>query len=224
MNPGGFDTEGFADISLFGQLGWKWDEGLRLIPKNESLDDLEDWRFTFFGGFTAPTGDANTRDRNGTIDPGKSTGFGEPSYAFGLTVTKMVTERFTFDLELSRNAFIENTYADGNRTRFGTEYRINPALVYRLWQSAAHRLRFDVSLEPQYLNLGRDRTNGKDERATGGQIFYLLPGLRMYWRQLSLGVGCKVPVATALNEENEQQGGEGTEAFRFIFTFSALVP
>jgi len=221
---GGFDTEGFADLSLFTQLGWKWDEGPRLIPPTESLDDLEDWHFTFFGGFTIPTSNANERDRNGTIDPGKSTGFGEPSYAFGLTATKMLADRLTFNLELSRNAFIENTYDDGNRTRFGTEYRVNPGLIYRLWEHEAHRLRLDVSLEPQYLNLGRDRTNGSDERATGGHILYMLPGVRAYWRQVSLGLGVKVPAWTDLNEERDQQGGEGTEHYRVIFTLSVLVP
>ncbi len=222
--PGGFDTYGFADLSLFGQLGWKWDEGLRLIPETESLDDLEDWHFTFFGGVTVPTGDANKSDRDGNIDPGKSTGFGKPSYSLGLTATKMLTDRVTFNIELSRTAFIENTYDDGNRTRFGTEYRINPAVICRVWENSPLQLRLDVALEPQYLNLGRDRTNGEDERATGGHIVYLLPGLRAYWKQLSVGLGIKMPVWTDLNEEREQQGGEGTEQFRFLFTFSALLP
>jgi len=85
-------------------------------------------------------------------------------------------------------------------------------------------LRLDVSLEPQYLNLGRDRTNGQNERATGGNIFYLLPGVRAYWKKLSLGLGVKVPVWTDLNEEDEQQGGEGTEDYRFLFTFSVMFP
>lgn len=222
--PGGFDTRGFADISLFGQLGFKWDEGLQLIPANESLDDLEDWRFTLFGGVTIPTGDENRRDRNGNIDPGKSTGFGAPSYLTGLTVTKTITDRLTFNLELSRNAFIENRYADGNRTRFGTEYRVNPALIFRTYTNLSQKLRLDVSVEPQYLHLGRDRTNGQNERATGGDILYMLPGIRGYWRNLSLATGVKIPVWKNLNEENEQQGGEGTEDYRFIFTFSVLLP
>ena len=222
--PGGFDTNGFADISFYTQLGFKWDEGLRLIPENESLDDLEDWHFTLFGGATAPTGDANVRDDDGNIDPGKSTGFGEPSYSVGLTATKTLTSRLTFDLELSRIGFIENKYADGNRTRFGAEYRVNTAMIYRAFTHAARELRLDVSLEPQYLNLGRDRTNGQNERATGGSIFYLLPGVRAYWKKLSLGLGVKVPVWTDLNEENEQQGGEGTEDYRFLFTFSVMFP
>lgn len=222
--PGGFDTRGFADVSLFAQLGWKWDEGALLIPENESLDDLEDWHFTFFGGVTFPTGDENLRDRNGDIDAGKSTGFGEPSYSLGLTATKMLSDRLTTGLELSRNAFVENTYADGSRTRFGTEYRINSALIFRAYTNTRRELRADLSLEPQYLNLGRDRSNGQNQRATGGQILYLLPGLRAYWKKLSVGLGIKVPVWTDLNEESEQQGGEGKEDYRFIFTFSSLLP
>ena len=222
--PGGFNTSGFADISLFGQFGFKWDEGWQLIPANESLDDLEDWHFTLFGGVTIPTGDDNLRDSNGNIDPGKSTGFGTPSYLTGLTVTKTLTDRLTANLELSRNAFIENGYADGNRTRFGTEYRVNPALIYRMYTNPTKKLRLDLSLEPQYLKLGRDRTNGQNERATGGDMLYLLPGLRGYWRNLSIAAGVKVPVWTNLNEESEQQGGEGTEDYRFIFTFSLLFP
>ena len=222
--PGGFSSSGLGDISLFGQLGFKWDEGLQLIPENESLDDLEDWRFTVFGGVTIPTGDANLRDRNGNIDPGKSTGFGSPSYLTGLTVTKTLTDRLTFNLELSRNAFTANTYADGTRTRFGTEYRVNPALIYRTYTNPVKKLRLDLSIEPQYLKLGRDHTNGRGERATGGDILYMLPGLRGYWRNLSVATGVKVPVWMSLNEEGDQQGGEGTEDFRFIFTFSILLP
>lgn len=222
--PGGFDTRGFADISLFGQLGFKWDEGIQLIPETESLDDLEDWHFTVFGGATIPTGKENLRDDDGNIDPGKSTGFGSPSYQIGLTATKTLTDRLTFNIELSRNAFTENTYADGNRTRFGAEYRVNPAFIYRTYTNMEQKLRLDVSVEPQFLRLGRDRTNGMDERATGGDILYVLPGLRGYWRNLSVAAGVKVPIWKNLNEENDQQGGEGTENYRFIFTISVLFP
>ena len=222
--PGGFTTRGFADISLVGQLGFKWDEGLQLIPATESLDDLEDWRFTLFGGLSIPTGKENLRDRNGNIEPGKSTGFGTPSYLTGMTITKTITERLTFNLELSRNAFIENTYDDGNRTRFGTEYRVNPALIYRTYTDTTSKFRLDVSVEPQFLKLGRDRTNGQNEQATGGNMLYILPGLRGYWKNVSVATGVKFPVWKSLNEESEQQGGEGTEDYRFIFTFSVLFP
>ena len=53
-------------------------------------------------------------------------------------------------------------------------------------------------------------------------MLYLLPGFRAYWRNMSLGLGVKVPTWTDLNEEGEQQGGEGKEDYRLICTFSVL--
>ena len=108
--------------------------------------------------------------------------------------------------------------------RFGTEYRVNPALIYRTYTDTTSKLRLDVIVEPQFLKLGRDRTNGQNERATGGDMLYLLPGLRGYWRNVSVATGVKFPIWKNLNEESEQQGGEGTEDYRFIFTFSVLFP
>jgi hypothetical protein len=220
--PGGFDTHGFADMSLFGQIGFKYDEGFRLIPENESLDEMEDWHFTVFGGFTLATGNADLRDANGEIDPGKSTGFGSPSYSIGLTATREFTPRLTFNQELSYIGFTENTYDDGNRTRFGEEIRANSALIYRAYTDMDRKLRVDLALEALYLHLGRDETNGVPEQATGGDMIYGMPGVRIYWRNLSLGLGYKTPIWKDLNEQDEQQGGEGTEAYRLIISFSAL--
>jgi hypothetical protein len=220
--PGGFNTHGFADMSLYGQLGFKYDDGWQLIPENESLDDLEDWHFTVFGGLTLPTGDPNIRDRNGEIDPGKSTGFGKPSWSLGLTATKMMSPRWTFNQELSTIGFQEYEYDDGNRTKFGQEIRANSALIYRAYTDLDRKLRVDLAIEGQYLYLGRDRTNGVDERATGGDMIYAMPGVRVYWNNISAAVGVKTPVWTDLNEEGEQQGGEGTEDYRLVFAVSTL--
>lgn len=219
---GGFDTHGFADVSLFGQLGFTYDQGWRLIPENESLDDLEDWHFTVFGGFTLPTGNPNLRDSSGEIDPGKSTGFGNPAYSLGLTATKMLSPRLTFNQELSYIGFQDYRYADGNRTQFGEEVRANSALVYRLYTNMERRFRLDLALEAHYLHLGRDRTNGVPEPATGGDMIYGLPGIRVYWHNVSVGLGYKTVLWKNLNEQDEQQGGEGTERERLLLTFSAL--
>lgn len=220
--PGGFDTHGFADASLFAQVGFKYDQGLRLNPASESLDDQEDWHFTVFGGFTLPTGDPDLRDRNGDIDPGKSTGFGEPSYTLGFTATRMLTSHLTFNLELSMIGFQEHRYADGNRTRFGTEQRVNTALAYRAYTDLERGLRLDLVLEAQYLGLGRDRSNGVPEVGTGGDMLYLLPGVRLYWEQASIAVGIKRPVWTDLNEQPLQQGAEGREDYRLVLSGSVL--
>lgn len=219
---GGYDTHGWADASLFAQVGFKFDEGLGLNPGRESLDDLEDWHFTVFAGVTFPTGEADLRDRAGTIDPGKSTGFGENSYSAGVTATKMFSQRWTFNAELSGIWFEEHEYADGNRTEFGTETRLNTALAYRAHTDPGRSLRLDLVGELQYLGLGRDRSNGMDERATGGDMVYFMPGVRLYWDRLSIAAGVKAPVWTDLNEEDEQQGAEGKEDYRLVFSLSYL--
>ncbi len=218
-----FNTSGFADLSLLGLLGFKYDEGLHLVPRSESLDDLEDWHFTVYGGLTLPTGDANVRDADGNIDPGMSLGFGKPAFSAGATATKPIRDRLTIVGETSYIYFQEYEYADGNRAQFGDEFRLNFALCYRLLARAKAKLRLDANMEANYLHLGRDETNGVGELATGGHILYLLPGIRAYWRNVSVGVGVKVPTLTDLNEESDQQGAEGKENYRFILTFSMLL-
>jgi hypothetical protein len=222
VEDGSSNSSGLADMSLMGVLGFKYDEGFRLTPEDESLDDLEDWHFTFYGGLTIPTGDPNVRTDSNEIDPGMSLGFGKPSFMAGLTATKPLTERLTWVGETSYIHFLEYEYDDGNRTRFGTEYRLNSAFTYRLLTLPRSKLRLDAQLEANYLWLGRDETNGSGERATGGHMLYLLPGIRAYWWTTSVGLGVKFPTWTKLNEESEQQGAEGKEDYRLIFTVSLL--
>ncbi|HJV93131.1 MAG TPA: hypothetical protein VJ572_06600, partial [Azonexus sp.] len=150
---GGFTTRGWADVSVMGQLGFKYDNGFRLIPANESLDDLEDWHFSLLAGASLPTGEPNRRDRNGDIDPSKSTGFGKPSFNFGLTASKMLTERLTFNLEASTIRFQEYRYTDGNRLRFGAENRLNAAFAWRGYTNADLKFRLDPVFELQYLDI-----------------------------------------------------------------------
>jgi hypothetical protein len=223
-----FDTKGATDISVMGQLGFKYDKGLQLVPANESLDDLEDWHFSVFLGTTVPTGNPNLKDRAGNINPGKSTSFGKPSSTLGFTASKMLTKDLTFNTELSTIRFREHRYASdtnnpaGLTTRFGKEDRLNVGLAYRLYTNPEQRFRLDASLEVQYLALGRDRQNGADQSATGGKIMYLLPGVRFYKDSLSFAFGIKTPYWTKLNEATDQQGAEGKEKYRLIFSVSTV--
>lgn len=219
---GGQDSRGFADLSLMAQIGFKYDKGFMLVPENESLDDLEDWHFSLFGGASLPTGDADHRLNDGSIDPGKSLGFGKPSYTLGITMSKMLSERLTLSLEASAIRFQEYTYDDGQTMRFGAENRLNAALAYRGWTVPDKLFRLDPVLELQYLNLGRDKADGVYEAATGGQMVYVLPGLRAYWQNTSFALGVKMPVWTDLNESDQQQGAEGKERYRLICTASVL--
>lgn len=219
---GGLGSRGWADVSVMGQIGFKYDDGFRLVPANESLDDLEDWHFTVFGGASLPSGDADHRLADGSIDPGKSLGFGKSSWSLGATATKELTRDLTFNLEASVIRFQEYTYADGQRVRFGDENRLNASLAQRLITDPDSRFRLDGVLEAQYLALGRDVENGSGAEATGGRMLYLMPGLRLYKDNMSFALGYKKPAWTRLNESDQQQGAEGKEKYRIVFSASLL--
>lgn len=200
-----FNTAGFADISLNAVIGFKLDRGLHLIPASESLDDLEDWHFSTYGGLSLPTGDPNIANADGAIDPGMSLGFGLPSFNIGASGTRMLSARTTWCLDTSWTRFLEYEYDDGTRLRFGSEYRASSALAVRLLAHAEPSLRLDANLEVAYLGLGRDEIAGGGEEATGGRMLYVMPGTRLFLGPTSLAVGVKVPTWTDLNEESEQQ-------------------
>lgn len=222
--PGGLDSKGWADLSVMGQVGFKYEpgEGLKLVPAKESLDDQEDWHFTVFGGGTLPTGNANHRLSDGSIDPGKAHGFGRNSWSLGVTATKQITRDLTFNLEASTIRFREYRYDDGNQVKFGTENRLNGSLAYRLHTNPDKRFRVDGVIEAQYLALGRDIENGVGAQATGGKMLYLVPGVRLYKDNMSFAFGYKKPAWTNLNESSQQQGAEGKEKYRLIFSGSVL--
>lgn len=218
-----YSQSGLGDISLTGTLGFKYDDGFKLMPKSESLDDWYDWHFSFFFGLTLPTGDPDLRGGpEAEIDPGMSMGFGKPSLMLGLATTHLITDKDTLNMDVSWIGFQENTYDDGNEFRFGDEWRADIAWVHKLATNPERKSRWDAALEANFLHLNRDESFGTGEVATGGDMLYVLPGVRYYVDNLSLALGVKVPVWTDLNEEDEQQGAEGKEEYRAIFTFSAL--
>lgn len=226
--PGGLDSRGPTDLAVAAVLGFKYDGGFRLVPASESLDDLQDWHFTLNLGMSLPTGDADHRLGDGSIDPGKSLGFGQPSFNYGLTATKQFSDNDTAVFELSRIVFRKNRYApDGDpatpdTVRFGTETRLNAALSHRLMTDPGSRFRLDGNLELNYLNLQRDVEDGVPATAAGGDMVYGVLGLRLYQGASSLGLAVKRPIRTRLNEEAQQQGSEGKEKYRLVMTFSAL--
>jgi hypothetical protein len=217
-----FTTSGVGDVALTGTVSFKYDGGFRLVPESESLDDWYDWHFSAYAGLTLPTGDANIRDAGGSIDPGQSLGFGEPSFLLGVATTRLLTDRQTLHLDLSYIYFQENRYDDGVNFQFGGESRFNAAWVYKLATNAAAASRWDLSVEGNYLALARDKTEGVCDVATGGDIFYVHPGVRYYKNNVSLALGVKVPVSAQLNEEDQQQGAEGGERYRLELTASVL--
>lgn len=228
--PGGLNSRGLTDLSLAMVVGFKYDNQFMLVPANESLDDLQDWHFTVNLGTTLPTGDANHRLADTSIDPGKSLGFGKPSFSYGLTATKQFTDNDTMVFEASQIRFQkyhydadpEGGFPDGVSVKFGTETRFNAAISHRLMTNPETKFRLDGNAELNFLSLGRDVEDGVPGIAGGGKMLYGVLGLRFYKGATSFGVAVKKPIWTDLNEESQQQGSEGKEKYRLVTTFSAL--
>jgi hypothetical protein len=224
---GGYGSNvGMGDTNLMLSFGWKWDEGLRLIPQKESLDELADWHFLLWASCTLPLGPTERKADNGEyFAPDMQTGFGAPSPAVGLAVLKQLATDFTGMVEVNYQYFFTRDYSF-TRYQFGAETRVNAGLVYRAYGKG--RVRLDAVAEVVGLNLQRDREDvdlGGPEsmtslRASGGNILYGSLGVRAYLGRLALGVGVKRAVAKQLNEAAEQQGAEGLEDFRISFALS----
>ncbi len=227
---GGLDSRGPTDLSLALAIGFKYDQRFMPVPANENLDDLQDWHFTLNLGISLPTGDANHRLDDGSIDPGKALGFGQASYNYGLTASKQFSDNDTLVFEASQIRFQRYRYAPdpvggfpaGVSVKFGTETRLNAAMAHRLMINPETKFRIDGNAELNYLSLGRDVEDGVPGTAGGGKMVYGVLGLRFYKNATSFGVAIKKPIWTRLNEEAQQQGSEGKEKYRLITTFSAI--
>jgi hypothetical protein len=235
MGQYSYTNSGFADISLMAVSGFKYDRGFKLVPKNESLDDLMDWHFTVYGGVSVPTGNPNkydrARDPKGEFEADMATGFGKPAFTVGFTSTKQLISfpKLTFVFDTNYIKFLEHTYnfrdtptAPKKRYKFGDEFRLNTALAYRLYTNVEKKFRADALLEANFQYNQRDKEDGMKLEGSGGKILYGVVGTRLYYKSSSLGVGVKVPVWKRLNEESQQQGGEGKERYRLILTISVL--
>lgn len=207
-----------GDLGLMATLALKWDEGLRLVPSKESLDELMDWHFAIYGGFSLPTGPSDTkRNETEAFSPDMQTGFGAPSLTVGLAATKQVSEVFTYLAEVNYLYFFPHSYTD-TQYQFGSETRINNALSVRVFGQG--NLRADLVGEVLFLHLKRDRERDAETgnmlpvRASGGAIFYGALGIRLTYGIWSLALGAKRAFLSILNEKSEQQGSEGLENVR----------
>lgn len=208
-------NQGLGDTNLMLSAAFKWDEGLKLTPEKESLDELADWHFGVWAACSLPVGPTDHRDDNGDFyAPDMQTGFNGPSPAVGLMVMKQLSTDFTMLLEANHQAFFEQSYAFSPAItyQFGAETRANAALSWRAW--AAGTSRVDLVPELSMLNLQRDREDGVQLQASGGTILYGQLGARWTIGSLSLGASIKRAVAKSLNEAADQQGSEGLEDFR----------
>jgi hypothetical protein len=215
-------NEGLADMKFQFTYGFHYDPGVG-FSRNKGEDvavSMEGTRRTYITVsfmMGMPTGDFHEKI-NGTVDPGMQPGFGAPSYTLGLAAARRFGS-FTMNAELSADFFTER-----ENFQFGKEQRANLAAVYELYgEPKSFVSKFDGVLELNFLHLGRDQENGEGLTATGGNILYLSPGLRLSMPSLqnaNLGLSVKLPVWKDLNEQDQQQGAEGLEKYRVITTLS----
>jgi hypothetical protein len=216
------DNDGIGDIRFMGILGFNYDgKEVRLNSAKETAVTLEGKKktyFSFYGGFTLPTGKTNL-ELGGEVDPTMQPGFGSPSYTVGFNAARALLRSFTLVFDTAYDVFTER-----NSFKFGNELRTNLAGVYELYgKSEKFISKIDGILELNFLNIARDEEGGKGLKATGGNIFYLSPGIRFAFPKLynaNLGILIKFPIFKDLNEQDQQQGSEGLEKYRAIFSLS----
>jgi hypothetical protein len=230
MDGGVGRNRGLGDTNAMVAFGWKWDEGFRLIPPKESLDELADWHFLLWAACTLPTGPTERLDGNGEpLAPDMQTGFGEPSPSVGLSVLKQVASDWTVLGEMNYQRFFTHDYSF-TRYRFGAETRLNLAGVYRAY--ARGRTRIDLVGELTGLRLQRDQEDADGAgslpmvalSASGGTILYGSLGVRAMFGRVIVGLGIKRAALARLNEADEQQGSEGLERFRLSFSLGGSIP
>jgi hypothetical protein len=215
---------GIGDIKFLFNLGFNYDPSIKAIRLNSARDTaitLEETKktyFSLFGGFTLPTG-KNRKELGGEIDPGMQPGFGSPTYTIGFSTARQLTGALTLTADTSYEIFTRK-----DRFKFGNEWRANLAGVYELYGKPEGLIsKIDGILELNLLNIARDEEGREKQRATGGTILYLSPGLRISFPKPlngSLGMMLKFPTLKDLNEKREQQGAEGLEKVRAIVTLS----
>ena len=220
-------NEGFGDIRFMGILGFNYDgKEVKLNSAKETAVSLEKGverrkktYFSFYGGFTLPTGKTNL-ELGGVAEPAMQPGFGSPSYTVGFNAARNVFGSLTLVFDTAYDIFTERM----DSFKFGNEWRVNLATVQELYGKPEKFIsKIDGVLELNFLNISRDQERGEGLRASGGNILYLSPGLRFAFPKLqnaNLGLLIKFPVLKSLNEQDEQQGSEGYEKYRAIFTLS----
>jgi hypothetical protein len=211
-------NSGLGDTNLMVSGSFKWDEGLRLAPRKESLDELEDWHFGLWGSVSLPTGPTTHRDPSGEpFRPDMQTGFRGPSAAAGLSALKQLASALTVLGEVNHQRFFDQRYSQaGYRYQFGAETRLNAALAWRAWAGAETRV--DLVPELSGLRLERDREDGSPRAASGGDVLYGSIGVRATFGALSVGFAAKRVLARRLHEQPLQQGSEGLEDHRGALT------
>ncbi len=224
-------SQGFGDINLILHYGFKYGsrdgfKGWYSLDADDTAGEeytIPEWKFGVSFSMTLPSGKIHNTDKNGDLLPvGSQTGFAVPAYNFTAMTSKMFAPHWTWNADVQFRTFAFNGGSGGGKP--GNESRLNNAVMYEAVENPGGFLsRLDLILEANILDLRMDMDeNRKQDTATGGTILYLSPGMRFtFYDNFSLGLLYKDVTWKDLNNESEQQGGEGLEEYRFIATVSA---
>ncbi len=214
-------SEGFGDVEILFQLGFKYGNrnGIKdwyLFDNDDSTGadyTMNDLKCSILAGLTVPNGTTTNKDNHDeTFGLGMQPGFGAPTFSITGVVSKMVLPSFTLGADT-----VFRTFTQTNEGKAANEWRVNVAGVYDIYEKKGAWLsRFDVIGEANYLHLTKDiDENRLEDPATGGDILYLTPGVRITFAdRLSMGAAVMFPTWTNLNQKDEQQGAEGLEEYR----------
>ncbi len=223
-------SQGFGDINLILQYGFKHGsrDGFKgwysLGPDDVAGKEYTqpEWKFGLSFSMTLPSGKIHNTSSNGTpYGVGSQTGFAVPAYNVTGIVSKMFAPHWTWSADVQFRTFAFNGGPGGGKP--GNETRVNNAIMYEAIENQGGFLsRLDLILEANMLDLRKDMDENRiQDDATGGTMLYLSPGVRFTFNdKTSLGLLYKEIVWKDLNNEDEQQGGEGLEEYRFIATLS----
>ena len=214
-------SRGVGDAKFLLNLGFNYSgsDGFQLNDEDDTVVNLAENHKTFLGltgGFSVPSG-RNNIDLGEGVNGAMQPGFGSPTFSLGLSMTRALSPRFTIAADTGVDIFSRRA----NDDRYATEFRANVAGVYEAYaDKEAFVKRVDTILELNYLHVGRDLGAGIPELGTGGNILYLTPGVRMQVADFSVGAAVKIPIVKSVNEVDMQQGAEGLEKYRLLFTVS----
>lgn len=223
-------SQGFGDINLIVQYGFKYGsrdgfKGWYSFDADDTAGEeytLPEWKFGLSFSMTLPSGKIHNKDQNGDpLDVSSQPGFAVPSYNFAGIASKMFAPHWTWSGDVQFRTFALNGGTGGGKP--GNETRVNNAIMYEILENKGGFLsRVDLIAEANFLDLRKDLDENRiQDDAAGGSMVYLSPGVRFTFRdRTSLGLLYKEVAWKNLNNEDQQQGGEGLEEYRFIATLS----
>ncbi len=223
-------SQGFGDVNLILQYGFKHGsrdgfKGWYSLDADDTAGEeytLPEWKFGLSFSMTLPSGKIHNRDSNGNVySVGSQAGFAVPAYNFTAITSKMFAAHWTWAADVQYRTFAFNGGSGGGKP--GNETRLNNAVIYEAIENPGGFLsRLDLILEANFLDLRMDMDENRIQAEnTGGSMLYLSPGLRFTFNDTtSLGLLYKEIAWKNLNDEANQQGGEGLEDYRFIATLS----